>query len=60
MYGVNLKAQIVYIAAESRAPAQRFACAPSATPLVNGDREIVSILRVIHTARDWPNEEWPR
>lgn len=24
-----------------------------------GDREIVSILRVIHTARDWPNEEWP-
>jgi plasmid stabilization system protein ParE len=25
-----------------------------------GDREIVSILRVIHTARDWPNEEWPR
>ena len=25
-----------------------------------GDREIVSILRVIHTARDWPDEEWPR
>ena len=24
-----------------------------------GDREIVSILRVIHTARDWPDEEWP-
>lgn len=21
---------------------------------------IVSILRVIHTARDWPDEEWPR
>ena len=25
-----------------------------------GDREIVSILRVIYTARDWPDEEWPR
>ena len=25
-----------------------------------GDREIVSILRVIHTARDWPDEDWPR
>ena len=24
------------------------------------DREIVSILRVIHTSRDWPNNEWPR
>jgi plasmid stabilization system protein ParE len=23
-------------------------------------REVVSILRVIHTARDWPDEEWPR
>jgi toxin ParE1/3/4 len=22
-------------------------------------REIVSILRVIHAARDWPAEEWP-
>ena len=22
-------------------------------------RETVSILRVIHTARDWPAEEWP-
>jgi toxin ParE1/3/4 len=22
-------------------------------------RETVSILRVIHTARDWPDEEWP-
>ena len=25
-----------------------------------GGREVVSILRVIHTARDWPDEEWPR
>jgi plasmid stabilization system protein ParE len=25
-----------------------------------GGREAVSILRVIHTARDWPDEEWPR
>jgi len=25
-----------------------------------GSREVVSILRVIHTARDWPDEEWPR
>ena len=23
-------------------------------------REVVSILRVIHTSRDWPDEEWPR
>jgi toxin ParE1/3/4 len=23
-------------------------------------REVVSILRVVHTARDWPDEEWPR
>ena len=22
-------------------------------------REVVSILRVIHTARDWPDEKWP-
>lgn len=25
-----------------------------------GEREIVSILRVIHTAPDWPDEEWPQ
>jgi len=25
-----------------------------------GGREVVSILRVIHTARDWPDGEWPR
>ncbi len=25
-----------------------------------GDREILSILRVIHTARDWPEDEWLR
>jgi plasmid stabilization system protein ParE len=24
------------------------------------DREIVSVLRVIHTARDWPTEKWPK
>jgi toxin ParE1/3/4 len=24
-----------------------------------GGRETVSILRVIHAARDWPAEEWP-
>jgi plasmid stabilization system protein ParE len=24
-----------------------------------GGREAVSILRVIHTARDWPEETWP-
>lgn len=24
-----------------------------------GGRETISILRVIHTARDWPTEEWP-
>lgn len=24
-----------------------------------GDGEVVSILRVIHTARDWPPEDWP-
>jgi toxin ParE1/3/4 len=23
-------------------------------------REVISILRVIHTARNWPEEEWPR
>jgi toxin ParE1/3/4 len=22
-------------------------------------REVISVLRVIHTARDWPAEEWP-
>jgi toxin ParE1/3/4 len=26
---------------------------------VQGEREVVSILRVIHTARDWPSEGWP-
>ena len=25
-----------------------------------GSREVFSILRVIHTARDWPDDEWPR
>lgn len=24
-----------------------------------GARETISILRVIHTSRDWPPEEWP-
>lgn len=24
-----------------------------------GGREVVSILRVIHTSRDWVDEEWP-
>lgn len=24
-----------------------------------GGGEAVAIVRVIHTARDWPNEEWP-
>jgi toxin ParE1/3/4 len=24
-----------------------------------GGREVVAILRVIHTARDWPDGEWP-
>ena len=24
-----------------------------------GEREIVSILRIIHTARDWPAGRWP-
>jgi toxin ParE1/3/4 len=24
-----------------------------------GEGEVVSILRVIHTARDWPAEDWP-
>jgi len=24
-----------------------------------GDGEVIYILRVIHTARDWPNERWP-
>lgn len=23
-------------------------------------REVVAILRVIHTARDWPEQGWPR
>jgi toxin ParE1/3/4 len=27
---------------------------------VQGGREVVSIIRVIHTARDWPAEEWPQ
>ncbi|QND51418.1 type II toxin-antitoxin system RelE/ParE family toxin [Phyllobacterium sp. 628] len=22
-------------------------------------REVITILRVIHTARDWPDDEWP-
>ena len=26
---------------------------------VRGDREEISILHVIHTARDWPVEAWP-
>ena len=26
---------------------------------VTADRETVSILRVIHTARNWPKERWP-
>ncbi len=25
-----------------------------------GGREVVSIVRVVHTARDWPDEGWPR
>jgi len=24
-----------------------------------GDEEIIAIVRVIHTARDWPAERWP-
>jgi len=24
-----------------------------------GEREVVTILRVIHTSRDWPDGEWP-
>lgn len=24
-----------------------------------GDREVVTILHVIHTSRDWPEGEWP-
>jgi len=27
---------------------------------LRGGRETVSILRVIHTARDWPADRWPR
>jgi toxin ParE1/3/4 len=27
---------------------------------VQGGREVVSILRVIHMASDWPAEEWPQ
>lgn len=27
---------------------------------VQGGREVVSIIRLIHTARDWPAEEWPQ
>lgn len=27
--------------------------------LDRGDGEAIYILRVIHTARDWPNERWP-
>jgi plasmid stabilization system protein ParE len=23
-------------------------------------REVLSILRIIHTARDWPTDEWPK
>ncbi|MEZ2409986.1 plasmid stabilization system protein ParE [Bosea sp. OAE752] len=26
---------------------------------LQGGREVVAILRVIHTARDWPEEGWP-
>jgi plasmid stabilization system protein ParE len=26
---------------------------------LRGGREVVAILRVIHTARDWPEENWP-
>lgn len=26
---------------------------------IQAGRETVSILRVIHTARNWPDEEWP-
>ncbi|CAN7584154.1 type II toxin-antitoxin system RelE/ParE family toxin [Pararhizobium sp. LjRoot235] len=26
---------------------------------VEGERETISVLRVIHTSRDWPDEEWP-
>ncbi|PRD45753.1 type II toxin-antitoxin system RelE/ParE family toxin [Phyllobacterium phragmitis] len=25
----------------------------------NEGRECIAILRVIHTSRDWPNEDWP-
>lgn len=25
----------------------------------HGSGEVVAILRVIHTARDWPEETWP-
>ncbi|CAM5774227.1 type II toxin-antitoxin system RelE/ParE family toxin [Bosea minatitlanensis] len=24
-----------------------------------GGREVIAILRVIHAARDWPEEDWP-
>ncbi len=27
---------------------------------VHSGRECIVILRVIHTSRDWPAEEWPR
>ena len=28
--------------------------------MAHAGRETVSILRVIHTARDWPTEQWPK
>jgi toxin ParE1/3/4 len=35
-----------------------FVIAYAITPY--GGRETISILRVIHTSRDWPAEEWPK
>ncbi len=88
----DLKAQIIYIAADNPEAARRVAerirttgaalgRVPTGRPgrvagtyeksipglpyviayaiTMRGDREFVSILRVIHTARLWPPEEWP-
>jgi toxin ParE1/3/4 len=49
--------------AGSRAPTKpvtRLPCIVAYALTRKAGREVVSILRVIHTAGDWPDEEWFR
>ena len=38
----------------------RYVMAYALVPDPASDEEVVVIVRVIHTSRDWPSEDWPR